>query len=160
VLRNDSGKDNVLLDDAEQIAPLARHWVRIVREVEDRNHIKVRLIRQSVTESGTIEEEWTPVMDRKRWSKAVPVATAGMFPYLGVAVRLLTPSPLLIVVAGLLLWLLAGAIILASFYRNRTARAKENVVFSLLGWTLSFASFYTAAAVLTNLALTRYWPGH
>ena len=158
VLRDDSGKDNVLLDDTEQIAPSARHWAKIASEVEDRNHIKVRLIRQSVTEPA-IEEEWTPVLDRKRWSKAAPVAIAGMFPYLGAAVRLLTPSPLLIVVAGLLLWLLAGAIILASFYRTRTAWAEENLVFSLLGWMLSFASFYTTAAVLTNLALVRYWPG-
>ena len=160
VLRDDSGKDNVLLDDTEQIAPSARHWARIASKVEDRNHIKVRLIRQSVTESGTIEEEWTPVLDRKRWSKAAPVAIAGMFPYLGAAARVLTPSPLLIVVAGLLLWLLAGAIILASFYRTRTAWAEKNLVLSLLGWMLSFASFYTTAAVLTNLALARYWPGH
>jgi hypothetical protein len=160
VLRDDSGKNNVLLDDTEQIAPSARHWLKIARDVEDRNHIKVRLIRESVTESGTIEDEWTPVLDRKRWSKVAPVAVAGMFPYLGAAVRLLTPSPLLIVVAGLLLWLLAGAIIFASFYRNRTARAEENLALSILAWMLGFASFYTAAAVLTNLALARYWPGH
>jgi hypothetical protein len=101
-----------------------------------------------------------PVLDRKRWSKVAPVAVAGMFPYLGAAVRLLTPRPLLIVVAGLLLWLLAGAITFATLYRNRTARADENLALSILASTLSFASFYTAAAVLTNLALARYWPGH
>jgi len=101
-----------------------------------------------------------PVLDRKRWSKVAPVAVAGMFPYLGAAVRLLTPSPLLIVVAGLLLWLLAGAITFAIFYRNRTPRADENLTLSILVSMLSFASFYTAAAVLKNLALARYWPGH
>jgi uncharacterized membrane protein YGL010W len=84
----------------------------------------------------------------------------GMFPYLGAAVRLLTPRPLLIVVAGLLLLLLAGAITLAIFHRNRSAWAQESLAASLLGWFLSFAGFYTAAAVLTNLALARYWPGH
>jgi hypothetical protein len=83
-----------------------------------------------------------------------------MFPYLGAAVRLLTPSPLSIVVAGLFLWLLGGAITLAIFRRNETELAQESLAASLLGWFLSFAAFYTAAAVLTNLALARYWPGH
>jgi hypothetical protein len=160
VLRDGSGKDNVLLDDSEQDAPSARHWARIAKDVEERNHIRSRLIRQSVTSSGTIEEEWSPALDRKRWSRAAPMMITGMFPYLGAAVRLLTPSPLLIVITGLLLWLLAGAINIAIFHRNKNAWAEDGVAASLLGWFLSFAGFYAAAAVLTNLALARYWPGH
>jgi hypothetical protein len=158
LLKPQSGPEVVLLEESERSNPSARHWARIADRIQSLYGIQTRLVKQVTSASGLNEEDWSAATDRKQWLKITPAIIAGLFPYLGIAARYFTSKWVYIVLAGLLLFTLQ-ALIFASVYR-RQAEKSESAALLLFVGALSFVCFYSACALMTNLALVRYWPGH
>jgi hypothetical protein len=77
-----------------------------------------------------------------------------LFPYLGIAVRLLTADPWKIALVGVLLWII-GISVFWYFYRTHEVAKEQSLSTTGLVWTLQFVGFYAVTVLATNAFLHR-----
>lgn len=149
ILRPRSGTDQTLWGTHDNSSGVGRRWwSRIAQEINNTNQLATRLIEQTVNAQGTRETDWPTNRGKLLWL-GLPPALA---PWVGVAARVLTADPFMLVGVGVLLWIgTAGWI----WYWIRPPRGKpsQDAAARILTVSLQFATFYTFAVLVTGAVL-------
>jgi hypothetical protein len=152
------GEPDQILWSGEGIS--RRYWEKMAQQIQQQHGLKARLITQSVNEQGVQEASWTAARHKKGREdtiprKAIVVAVLPMiFPWLGIAARLITPNPYRICEIGAFLWCVA---ILSFSYLHRfpAFAKKRNLTTSVVVWTLTFVPTFAVTALLTGIVVNR-----
>ena len=152
ILRTPGGTDQVLWNAESGIR--RRYWERVAREIRELHHLHTRMVRQVVSDQGTQEASWTAESDKFPWKNLRLIIGPAIFPWLGIVVRLITPDPWKITLAGIFFWA-CGVSLFWYIYRSREVARDPGLATTALVWTLQFAGFYAATTLATNAFLHR-----
>lgn len=158
IMRSPGEPDQILWSGEGGIS--RRYWERTAGEIQQQYGLKTRLVTQSVNEQGVQEASWTAAPHKRDGEntiprKAIAVAVLPMiFPWLGIAARLITPNPYRICEIAAFLWCVA---ILSFSYLHRFPEfgKKRSLAISIIVWTLTFLPTFAATALITGIMMNR-----
>ena len=142
LVRARDGSEQTVWNDVTGV--FVRDWRRTARQIADSGILPARVVDQVQSKGGTSEAEWTADTDRAKWRRLRFALPAGLAPWMGIPVRLLTSSPTLIISAGLGLLCLECVGFWYASKPETTSRAQ------LAGLVFVGAVTYVAAILVTG----------
>jgi hypothetical protein len=152
ILRTPGGTDRVLWNDLSGMS--RRYCERVAQEIRGMYQLDAHLVRQVVSNEGIQETDWSSESDRVLRDNIKLMIGPALFPYLGIAVRLLTSDPWKIALVGVLLWIV-GISVFCYFYRTHEVAKEQSLSTTGLVWTLQFVGFYAVTVLATSAFLHR-----
>lgn len=154
-LRMQDGSEQVLWNSINGIS--RRRRTRIAKEVEERFGLHVRQIKQNATPGAFEETEWAATIEKRGWRNIGMAMVAGLIPFLGVPVRLLTGNEKAIALVGVILWVCVTGMYWSLYRLNHVPlnSKDQNFFLGLLVWTMSYIPFYLIAVVGTRALILK-----
>ena len=154
-LRMQDGSEQVFWNSINGIS--RRRRMRIAKEVEQRFGLHVRQVKQNATPGAFEETEWAATIEKRGWRNIGIAMAAGLIPFLGVPVRLLTGDEKVIAFMGAVLWVCGTGMYWLLYRLNRLPlnSKDQNFLLALLVWTMTYIPFYLIAVVGTRALILK-----
>lgn len=147
IVRAPNGAEQIIWNDVTGVT--RSWWSRVATEIGKQSQLKVRLVSQTVSNSGVEETDWTALSDKGKLKLFRLMVGPALSPWLGIGVRYLTPKPWSIATIGALLWF-AGCAMFWYIYRTYEVSKEESPPITILVWTIQFITLYVSAVLLTG----------
>jgi hypothetical protein len=153
IVRAPNGTEQIIWNDVTGVS--RRWWSRIAADIRQRYQLRVRLVSQTISTDGVEETEWTSETGKTNWKVLRVVIVPGLSPWLGILVRYLTPSPTVIVLIGVVLWLI-GSVSFLYVYSMKDVSREVSPALTIFVWTIPFAIFYVVGVLVTGSLMNHH----